>query len=78
MYKLCNNIRIKTCDEISFFINIDNNSIFNIKTDTLNYLLRELNMGLLETDLKQHNSFFVDFIVKLKDLNILMVDTDEN
>lgn len=35
-------------------------------------------MGLLETDLKQHNSFFVDFIVKLKDLNILMVDTDEN
>lgn len=78
MYTICENIRIKTCDDQSFFVDISNNLLFNIKTDTLKYLLYELDKGLSANKLKNYNSDFVKFICDLESLNILTRYPDEN
>ena len=78
MYTLHENIRIKTCDTESFFVNISNNSLYSIKTNTLNYLLSEIHKGLNENNISEYNTDFLDFVHKLESLNILKRYDDEN
>lgn len=77
MYKFFDNIRIKTCGELSFLVNISNNTLFVIKTKTLIFLELKLKEGLTMDKLSIFESNFVEFIKELEKQNILEVDTDE-
>lgn len=77
MYNFSSNIRIRTCDELSFFINITNNNIFVIKTRTLEFLQIKLKNGLTKENLNELDSSFITFINELEKQNILEVIKDE-
>lgn len=77
MYNFSSNIRIRTCDELSFFINITNNNIFVIKTRTLEFLQIKLKNGLTKENLNELDSSFITFINELDKQNILEVIKDE-
>lgn len=77
MYKFHDNIRIRSCDELSFLINISNNSIFVIKTNTLKFLQLKLNDGLTIHKLSSLESNFIDFINELEKQHILEVTANE-
>lgn len=78
MYYIKKNIRIRSCNELSFLINIKDNSIFVIKTETLTFLYDILKNGLTENNLKQYESSFIEFIKKMQQANILGVKRNEN
>lgn len=77
MYKFFNNIRIRTCDELSFLVNISNNTFFIIKTKTLKFLELKLKEGLTIDKLSILEPNFIKFIKELEKQNILEVTTDE-
>lgn len=77
-YIFSKHIRIKTCNEVSFLVNIKNNSVFQVNTSALKYLQRHLSEGLIEEELSMEKSAFKDFVVALKQNGILEVAKDEH
>lgn len=77
MYKFFDNIRIRTCDQLSFLVNINDNTFFVIKTRTLKFLELKLKEGLTIDKLSNLESNFVEFIKQLEKQNILEVTTHE-
>ena len=77
MYKFCDNIRIRSCDELSFLVNISNNTFFLVKTNTLKYLELKLKEGLTIDKFNTFESNFIEFIKELEQQNILEVTTGE-
>lgn len=77
MYNFSDNIRIRTCDELSFLVNIKNNNFFVLKTNTLKFLQLKLNEGLTLDKLNNFDFSFVIFIKELEKQNILEVTIDE-
>ena len=71
MYTFAKNIRTRTCEELSFFINIKNNSILTLKTSAYMYLKEALCIGLDDETLKTYNSEFINFVLYLKDNGVL-------
>ena len=53
-------------------------SLYNIKTSALHYLLSEIHKGLNENNISEYNTNFIDFVHKLESLNILKRYDDEN
>lgn len=76
-YVFAKEIRIKTCVDKSFFVNIKNNSIVKVSTDALKYLQQRLSDGLTADDLAADKSAFGNFVVALKQRNILETVPDE-
>lgn len=76
-YILSKDIRFKTCDEISFLVNIKTNFIFKINTDTLHYLKKRLSDGLTEEKLRVEELVLKNFVVELHKRGILEVVKDE-
>jgi hypothetical protein len=80
VYRFRKHIRIRSCDELSFFVNISNNSLYMIKTDTLNFLQTKLEEGLSADTLdsnEKRNKNFVEFIDKLIKQDVLEVTSNE-
>ncbi|AIY83667.1 hypothetical protein U729_1547 [Clostridium baratii str. Sullivan] len=77
MYNFSDNIRIRTCDELSFLVNISNNTFFVLKTKTLKFLELKLNEGLTTNNLNIFDSNFISFIKELEKQNILEVNANE-
>lgn len=77
MYKFFDNIRIRTCDQLSFLVNISNNTFFVIKTRALKFLQLKLTKGLTRDKLSNLQSNFVEFVKELEKQNILEVITNE-
>ncbi len=77
MYYFLENIRIRTCDELSFFVDISNNNLIMIKTKTLKYLELKMRDGLSIEGANALGTDFIQFINELKNQNILGVTTDE-
>lgn len=77
MYKFFDNIRIRTCDQLSFLVNISNNTFFVIKTRALKFLQLKLTEGLTRDKLSNLQSNFVGFVKELEKQNILEVITNE-
>jgi len=77
MYKFFDNIRIRTCDQLSFLVNISNNTFFVIKTRALKFLQLKLTEGLTRDKLSNLQSNFVEFVKELEKQNILEVITNE-
>lgn len=73
MYDFCDNIRTRTCDELSFLVDITNNTFFVLKTKTLKFLELKLKEGLTPKKLNLFDSSFIDFIKELEKQNILEV-----
>lgn len=73
MYKFKDNIRIRTCDELSFFIDIKNNKISMIKTNSLNFLKLQLKNGLSPESLKKMDYEFVSFVNELENQKIMEI-----
>ena len=71
MFRLCENIRIRHCDELSFFINIHNNTLFSIKRPTMDFLLKRIEQGISEEDLMVDDPEFLNFVNSLVEKNIL-------
>ena len=71
MFRLCENIRIRHCDELSFFINIQNNALFSIKRPTMDFLLKRIDQGISEDELKINEPEFLNFVNSLVEKNIL-------
>lgn len=77
MYNFSNNIRIRTCDELSFLVDITNNTLFVLKSKTLKFLQVKLSEGLTIEKLNLFDSSFITFIKELKKQNILeMIDNE--
>lgn len=74
MYTFLDNIRVRTCDELSFLINISNNNFFVIKTNVLEYLQAKLEEGLSTDQLTENDPNFVEFVKELERQNILGVN----
>ncbi len=70
MYKFSKNIRIRQCDELSFFINITNNYIYTINTETLKFLEKKIGEGLSIEKIND-NIDFLKFIRTLEMHKIL-------
>lgn len=70
-YRYSLNIRIRRNESISFFINITDNSIFSINTNTLEYLTEKINDGLSDIDIKNDKSEFKNFVLNLNKMRIL-------
>lgn len=77
MYNFADNIRIRTCDELSFLVDITNNNLLVLKTNTLRFLEMKLNQGLSKEDLNFYDTTFNNFIKELEKQNILEVSKDE-
>jgi predicted nucleic-acid-binding Zn-ribbon protein len=77
MYKFSNNIRIRTFDELSFLVDITNNTFFVLKTKTLKFLELKLKEGLTTEKLNIFDHSFITFIKELEKQNILEVSLDE-
>lgn len=69
-YYINDNIRVRICDSQTFFVNIHNNSIFNINTNTYMYLKNRLDEGL-NTTTHSESKEFINFIMELKKNGIL-------
>ena len=77
MYKFFDNIRVKTCDDLSFLVNISDNTFFVIKTNTLKFLELKIQEGLTIDKFSTFESDFVGFIRELEKQKILEAATDE-
>lgn len=77
MYKFSDKIRIRTCDELSFLVDITNNTFFILKTKTLKFLELKLKEGLTTENLNIFDNSFINFIKELSKQNILEVSEDE-
>lgn len=77
MYNFSDNIRIRTCDELSFLVDITNNTFFVLKTKTLRFLEAKLKEGLTIEKLNVFDSSFINFIKELEKESILEVSVDE-
>lgn len=78
MYRLSSDIRIKTCDELSFFVNIKNNTLSVVKTNALNYLQEKLKSGLTRDMVNESDKPFKDFVNYLHNKMILEECVDES
>lgn len=76
MYKISDNIRIRECDEISFFVNIKSNLIFTIKTETLKFLIKKIEEGLTLKKVNIDKTEFIKFIQILEKQKILEYKND--
>lgn len=76
-YIFSRDIRFKTCVDLSFLVNIKTNSVFQINTNTLNYLQECLSDGLTEEKLCAEELFFKNFVIELQKREILEVVKDE-
>lgn len=76
MYKISENIRIRECDEISFFVNIKSNLIFTIKTETLKFLIKKIEEGLTLKKVNIDKTEFIKFIQILEKQKILEYKND--
>lgn len=76
MYKISDNIRIRKCDEISFFVNIKSNLIFTIKTETLKFLIKKIEEGLTLKKVNIDKTEFIKFIQILEKQKILEYKND--
>ncbi len=76
MYKISDNIRIRECDEISFFVNIKSNLIFTIKTETLKFLIKKIEEGLTLKKVNIDKTEFIKFIKILEKQKILEYKND--
>ena len=76
MYKISDNIRIRECDEISFFVNIKSNLIFTIKTETLKFLIKKIEEGLKLKKVNIDKTEFIKFIKILEKQKILEYKND--
>lgn len=77
MYKFCDNVIVRNCDELSFLVNISDNSLFVIKTNTLKFLQIKLEEGLIIDKRSNLESDFIKFIKELEKKNILEVAINE-
>lgn len=73
MYRYCENIRIRNCDEMSFYVNISDNSFFALKTNAMEYLDAKLNEGLTKEKLADSDLRFKEFVETLVSQRILEV-----
>ena len=73
MYTFLEDIRIRICDELSFLVNIKDNSFAVIKTETLLFLQNEMKKGLSPEKLNKMDQDFIVFIQKLENNGILGV-----
>ncbi|MBS6020639.1 MAG: hypothetical protein KH846_10765 [Leptotrichia wadei] len=71
MYDFLENIRFRTCVELTFLININKNTIFTLKTETFKFLEKKLRQGLSKENLKNNDIEFIEFIKKLEKQEIL-------
>lgn len=78
MYDFYDYIRIRSVDNLSFLINIRNNTIFTLKTETLDFLKIELSEGLDEKRLHSLSPDFINFVKTLEENKILKVNNYEN
>ena len=76
MYKISDNIRIRECGEISFFVNIKSNLIFTIKTETLKFLIKKIEEGLTLKKVNIDKTEFIKFIKILEKQKILEYKND--
>lgn len=70
-YCINNDIRIRICDTQTFFVNIKNNTIFNVETSTYLYLKKKLDEGLTSEMLSNSPVQFRAFVMQLKDYHII-------
>ena len=73
MYDFLENIRFRTCVELTFLININKNTIFTLKTETFKFLEKKLRQGLSKENLKNNDIEFIEFIKKLEKQEILRI-----
>lgn len=78
MYTISKNIRIRNCDDITFLININNNRILKINTNTYRYLKDQLSSGIDDSVIKTYDKAFAYFISVLKEKDILEEIEDGN
>lgn len=78
MYDFYDFIKIRSCDNLSFLINIRNNTIFTLKTETLDFLKIVLSEGLDEKRLNSLSPDFINFVKTLEENKILKVNDYEN
>lgn len=78
MYNFYDFIKIRSCDNLSFLINIRNNTIFTLKTETLDFLKIVLSEGLDEKRLNSLSPDFINFVKTLEENKILKVNDYEN
>jgi hypothetical protein len=76
MYKISDNIRIRECDELSFFVNIKSNLIYTIKTETLKFLIKKIKEGLTLKKVSIDKTEFIKFIQTLEKQKILEYKND--
>ncbi|MBQ8211088.1 MAG: hypothetical protein IJZ27_00980 [Treponema sp.] len=74
MYRICDNVKIRNCGELSFFVNIENNSLFAIQSKTVHFLLQKLKQGINIEKLKNEDPEFANFLDCLVQKNILEDD----
>lgn len=77
MYTFSDNVRIRECGDLSFFINIKDNTIISIKTKTLHFLKIKIKEGLSQEKLYEINSDVLIFIKNLEKQGILGVIENE-
>ena len=78
VYDFYDFIKIRSCDNLSFLINIRNNTIFTLKTETLDFLKIVLSEGLDEKRLNSLSPDFINFVRTLEENKILKVNDYEN
>ncbi len=72
MYKIKSNIRIRSCGELSFIVNINNNNIYTIKTNTMEFFLQKLNEGIGSNDIiGLYDNSFAKFLLQLEQNDII-------
>ena len=76
MYKISDNIRIRECGELSFFVNIKSNLIYTIKTETLKFLIKKIKEGLTLKKVSIDKTEFIKFIQTLEKQKILEYKND--
>lgn len=77
MYKLNENIRIKTCDDRTFLIDISTNSVKMISTEAKNLLEVYLANEKSHKDIFKSEDGFADFVGNLLNSGILEEERDE-
>ena len=71
MYRFSKDIRIRICGEITFFVNIKNNSIFKVNTNALQYLKDFLNEGSSIDSKNSRQHEFQNFVDYLQNIGVL-------
>lgn len=76
MFRICDDIRIRHCGALSFFVNVRSNKIFSIKRQTMDFLLQKLEHGMSEDALSAETPEFLSFVRSLIAKNILRDSLD--